>query len=79
MIQKNTPPELITAREAAELSKRHGTLDDIYRADDIYNAFYELKDIPDKDFRFAFLCAIGTVYAAGRIQGIREERRKKHD
>ena len=78
MIQRTTPPELITPQEAAALSDKFGTNDDIYRADDIYKEFMKLKS-SESDNLWKFLCAIGTIYTAGRIQGIREERRKKRD
>ncbi len=78
MIMNTTPPELITAQEAATLSFNFGTTDDIFRANDIYNEFMKLKGY-ESDARWKFLCAIAAIYTAGRIQGIREERRKKHD
>ena len=78
MIQRTTPPELITPQEAAALSDKFGTTDDIYRADDIYKEFMKLKG-SESDNRLKILCAIAAIYTAGRIQGIREERRKKRD
>lgn len=76
MIQRTTPPELITPQEAAALSDKFGTTDDIYRADDIYKEFMKLKD-SESDNRWKFLCAIAAIYTAGRIQGIREERSRR--
>lgn len=76
MLQRTTPPELITPHEAAELSDKYGTTDDIYRADDIYKAFIELKG-SESDNRWKFLYAIAAIYTAGRIQGIREERSRR--
>lgn len=73
MVQRNTPPELITPQEAAELSDKYGTTDDIYRANDIYRAYLKRKD-HESDSRWRFLCAIAAIYAAGRIQGYREAR-----
>ena len=78
MIMNTTPPELITSQEAATLSFNFGTTDDIFRANDIYNEFMKLKDY-ESDDRWKFLRAIAAIYTAGRIQGIREERRNKHD
>jgi len=76
MIQRITPPELITPQEAAALSDKFGTTDDIYRADDIYNEFMKMKD-SESDNRWKFLRAIAAIYTAGRIQGIREERSRR--
>lgn len=76
MIQRTTPPELITPQEAAALSNKFGAADDIYRADDIYNEFMKLKS-SESDNRWKFLCAIAAIYTAGRIQGIREERSRR--
>lgn len=78
MIQRTTLPELIAPQEAAALSAKFGTTDDIFRAEEIYNEFLKLKGA-ENDTRWKFLCAISTIYIAGRIQGIREERRKKRD
>ena len=78
MIMSTTPPELITPQEAAALSAEFGTTDDIFRAEEIYNEFLKLKGAVN-DTRWKFMCAIGAIYTAGRIQGIREERRKKRD
>lgn len=78
MIQRTTPPELIAPQEAAALSAKFGTTNDIYRANDIYKEFMKLKD-SESDNCWKFLRAIAAIYTAGRIQGIREERRKKRD
>lgn len=76
MIGNITDEVLVTPSEAATLFNEFGTVNDIYRAKDVYKAHLELtKDETDAHWRS--LCALSAVYLAGRIQGIREERRKK--
>ena len=72
MVSKHTPPELITQEEIVSLS-RYLTLDDIQRAVKIAKAWqHPYSDHPDCDY----YCMLSSVYVAGRIQGIREERAK---
>ena len=75
MLQKNTPKALIKPEEAAALSKLFGTLDDVYRAKDIFDAYLSLCT-GEEDHTYMMMCALAAVYSAGRIQGIREERNK---
>lgn len=75
MIQKQSIPELITAEEGAEISKRAGTHDSMLRA----LAVIEQFDPQAACFilqRWTLALAVAAVYDTGRIQGIREERRK---
>lgn len=79
MVQKNAAPELITPEEAAELTHKAGTVDDSSRGEAIYNTYIETTP-PEKIAKyrsFVAFCAIGAVYTAGRIQGIREERQRR--
>ena len=79
MVQKNATPELITPEEAAELTHKAGTVDDSIRGEAIYNTYIETTP-PEKIAKyrsFVTFCAIGAIYAAGRIQGIREERQRR--
>lgn len=79
MICKNKCPELITPQEAIDLSSKYGTVESIDRAHSIAEAVKEREDAVcfGKDPRWIYLIALGTIYDAGRIQGIREERLKR--
>lgn len=74
---KKRQTEMITPLEAAELSSKYGTMDDINRADDIYKAYLKCKG-NENISRWHFLRAIAAIYTAGRIQGIREERARRN-
>lgn len=75
LIQKQYIPELVTAEEAAEISRRAGTLDSIYRALAVV-AQFDLQAVRFIVQRWELALAVAAVYDTGRIQGIREERRK---
>ena len=71
------PAPAITLEEA---SKLYDSVDvtDICRADELYNHFYN-EEKNQYGRSWAMTIAIATVYAIGRIQGIRDERnRRKH-
>ena len=75
MIGKNTPNVLISPEEAAALARKAGTADDIMRGLSVYDAYIRFADIEEyaaKDF--LIYSALGAIFSAGRIQGIREER-----
>lgn len=71
------PAPAITLEEAIKL---YNSVDitDIHRANELYNHFYK-EEKNQYGSNWAFSSAIATVYAIGRIQGIRDERnRRKH-
>lgn len=71
------PAPAITLEEA---SKLYDSVDitDIHRANELYNHFYK-EEKNQYGRSWAMTSAIATVYAIGRIQGIRDERnRRKH-
>ena len=81
MTGKNIPPELISAKEAIEICLRAGTIDSIEKALPIFEGYKKefSKECNGSETAFITACALGTVYDAGRIQGIREERKAKRD
>lgn len=66
--------QLITPEEAMELSM-FVTVDKFVMGNDIAVLFCDEKPLTKGSAPFLF----GTVFEAGRIQGIREERRKKNE
>lgn len=78
MIGKRDESQMITAKEAVTISLKAGTVNSMERALDIIDT---LRATAPK-FRawivcgdkWSFYVALGTIYEAGRIQGIREER-----
>lgn len=75
MIGKEPIPRLITAEEAVELNKIAGTVDEMEIATEVFRESANMvKDLP---YGYAFACRLATVWSAGRIQGIREERAKR--
>lgn len=77
MICKNPVPELITKEEAVNICIRAGTSESVERSCAIYSAFIAEAHKRGYDDEFAVLFAMATVYDAGRIQGIREERKAR--
>lgn len=71
------PAELITPAEATAISMSGGVVESVYRAKAIYDTF--LKAAAEREYTtdVAIMCALATVYDAGRIQGIRECRNSK--
>lgn len=61
---------LVTAQEAVKVSKHRG-LKDIYIATEIAEEYKTSGDVMELIFLY------GTIWNAGRIQGIREERAKR--
>lgn len=76
MTGKTLPAQLITPEEALDLFK-HSTMEEIYRAKDLCDAYKESDLYKDSDVRWRFFNLLSFIYGAGRIQGIREERAKK--
>ncbi len=67
--------ERVTAAEAFKLSETR-TLRDMYIAEELFNYCYTAFD-DETDRRWKNLKILATIWNAGRIQGIREERAKK--
>ena len=69
---KQEPPELINPTEALKLFRYSG-LDELNTSVHLYEAYYKTE------YRsgFDFTQFLSFVYDTGRVQGIREERRKK--
>ena len=68
----------ITAREAVELGDRFGLLSDMRMADAILREFTPLFYAVEPGWeKWVWYKLLGTIFYAGRIQGIREERAKR--
>ena len=76
MTGKRQFPELITAAEAVKLGREEGTRESIDRAVQIVNEWQKAKQFPDSP-GYDYWCMLATIYDAGRIQGIREERKRR--
>lgn len=76
MTGKTLPAQMITPEEALDLFK-HSTIEEIYRAKDLCDAYKESDLYKDSDVRRKFFNLLSFIYSAGRIQGIREEQAKK--
>lgn len=76
MIGKQDTPQLITAQEAVKLSRRAGTIDSLELARNIAIEWKRTSD-GNNDPIFNYLCMLGAIYDAGRIQGIREQRQTR--
>lgn len=70
------PAELITPAEAAAISLKGGKVESLYRAKAILDAFITAATQKGYSEETAMLFSLATLYDAGRIQGIREQRRK---
>ena len=71
------PERLIDARTAVYLCRKYATVESVYRADEVVGEYIlqhpEQNIMMTQDCRFM----LATIYDAGRLQGIREERRKR--
>lgn len=67
--------QYITAEEAVKLSDQN-TTNELCTAKDIYDLFQQSKQ--EADLSWKFYNAIATVYNAGRVAGIRQERAKRN-
>lgn len=74
MKQKNPPPIMITAEEAAAIS-RYSTKTDLDLCMEIYRQYLKEQLIPT-DSLFFTMCVFACMFNAGRMQEIREERAK---
>lgn len=75
MVQKNHAPELISAAEGVKLSLKYGTIPSVGRCIAIREE-YEKQTAPNRRHdELLFLMA--AIYDIARIQGIREERRRR--
>lgn len=80
MIGKRDFPELITPQEIAELCSSYGTTESIERSMNIVQAVRQRESKDSRnDPHWVYYVVLGTIYEAGRIQGIREERLKKKE
>ncbi len=76
MLGKREAPDMITAKEAVAISTKSGTIDEIYIAIEIIEEYERLNFAPnDKWYNMA--CMYATLFEAGRIQGVREERYRR--
>lgn len=73
---KRTITPLITPAEAVKLSLMFSTCQTAYIADDIKEEFMS-QTSGEMDGRFRLGWLLSTLYEAGRIQGIREERQRR--
>ncbi|WP_028518155.1 hypothetical protein [Ruminococcus flavefaciens] len=75
MIEKKNTPIMIVPEEIVSICDRAGTIDSINMARLIEQAFMELESTKTcHDQTWNYYRLISTIYDAGRIQGIREER-----
>lgn len=78
MVGKRDFPELITPQEAAELCSSYGTTESMERGRNIAEAVRQSESKKSyNDPHWVYYVSLGTIYEAGRIQGIREERLKR--
>ena len=66
---------LVTPIEAVKLT-HYRTIEDFVIVENIENAFSEHSGYNKSDVIWYYRCLLATIYNAGRIQGIREERLK---
>lgn len=75
MMGKQTPATMIKPEEAILLF-RHSTIWEMERAQELYSAFSRETGAPAKLLTWEDLCLLSFVYDTGRIQGMREERKR---
>lgn len=73
---------LITPQEAVEQSPYNSTMGTMHFANKVLNEFYksypsEAKPLLKADYLMQFLEFMSILFNAGRVQGIREERKKR--
>ena len=73
MLGENIAPTLITPQEVAAL-REYITLDELQKAAAVARA---LPPEDTGDLMYDHYCMLSAIYAAGRIQGIREERARR--
>lgn len=74
MIGKKTTKLLISPEEIVEICDKAGTIDSIDIARAVEKAYLALNSVTSDKDCWLYYCLIATIYDAGRIQGIREER-----
>lgn len=72
MSRKPTPPELVAPMEAIKLFD-FTLISELYTVRKLYGTFVQQADA---DIDFSFWKALAFAYHTGRVQGIREERKK---
>lgn len=78
MVGKRTFPELVSAEEAVKVGLKAGGVVELQRVSRIYTEWMKNRPYPE-DPHYDTLCMLATVYCAGMIQGIREERSRKRE
>lgn len=73
---KDNAPNLTAAHEAIYLMRNYGTTADVQAAAGIRKAWIEEHG---ETSMFDFLCMLGAIYTAGRIEGIRSERGRRKE
>ena len=71
-------PAMITTAEAVQLSEHLATLKEMEWAIELLN-HYKKNPPHGDDFRWIAGVVISTAFAAGKVQGIREERSRRHE
>ena len=70
---------LYTVDEILKLDQ-YATTESVYPANEIYEAVSSAKKRQGEgDSTWIYLCAVSAVYNAGRLQGMREERKRNKD
>lgn len=75
MLEKTAPDQLITPQEAITLFS-YANISEMYTAESLYNAYRDQIGI-DSDGIFDTLSLLVFIYDTGRVQGIREERKRR--
>lgn len=70
-----TPPLMITPDEAIALFE-YARVAEMYRAKALYDAYIESRK-QSSDTLWELMSLLSFIYDTGRVQGIREERKKK--
>ena len=70
------PEKMVNPKSFVALYAHEATCESIYRAEEIQNE-WQRQGWLTGDRRYDYMSMIGAIYEAGRLQGIREERRKK--
>ncbi len=73
---KRPPAELISPQEAVDLALKFSTTQSAFIAEDIEREYMKQTE-GEKSPRWRYGWLLATLYNAGRIQGIREERQRR--
>lgn len=73
---KRPPAELISPQEAVALALKFATTQSAYIAEDIEREYMK-QTSAEQSPRWRYGWLLATLYNAGRIQGIREERQRR--